>query len=340
MKIRALIVRIARQFMHDKRSLALMFVAPLLVLTLMYLVLGSSAYEPKLAAVGLPDRIVAALEGKGADVAVYDSEQRAVAEQAIRSGEVDAVVRLNGAQPEIMLEGSDPAVNRAAMMIIQQALQPQTGNAAAVAYLHGSASLTTFDHVGPVLIGFFSFFFVFLLSGIAFLRERTAGTLERLLASPVRRSEVVAGYLLGFGLFATLQSVVIVLYTIGVLDLHMSGSLLLVLLVNFSLALVALTLGTFLSAYAANEFQMVQFIPLIIVPQVFFSGLFNLETVAGWLRGLSYIMPLSYGADAMRGIMLRGEGWADVAPEVFILLTLALLLALANIFALRKHRKI
>lgn len=339
MKIRALIVRIIRQFFHDKRSLALMFAAPLLVLTLMYLVLGSSAYEPKIAAVALPHPVAAALESKGARVIVYDGEQ---AEQAIRSGEVDAILRLDGTQPEMMLEGSDPAVSRAVMMILQQTLQPRSGESQAitVTYLHGNETLTTFDHIGPVLIGFFSFFFVFLLSGISFLRERTAGTLERLLASPVRRSEVVAGYLLGFGLFAALQSAVIVLYTIGVLDLHMSGSILLVLLVNFSLAIVALTLGTFLSAYAANEFQMVQFIPLVIVPQVFFSGLFNLDAAAEWIRWLSYAMPLSYGAEALRGVMLRGEGWTDVAPEVCILFALALLLAFANIFALRKHRKI
>jgi len=181
---------------------------------------------------------------------------------------------------------------------------------------------------------------VFLLSGVAFLRERTGGTLERLLATPIRRSEIVSGYLLGFGLFAIIQSVIIAWYSIRVLGLIMEGSFWLVLISTLALAITALTMGTFISAYADNEFQMVQFIPLIIVPQVFFSGLFNMDTMADWLRWLSYLMPLSYGADALRGVMIRGESWSDIALNIYILFGLSLFFIIANIYALRKHRKI
>ena len=161
--------------------------------------------------------------------------------------------------------------------------------------------MASFDSFGPVLIGFFSFFFVFMLAGVSFLRERTSGTLERLLATPIRRFEVVLGYLSGFGLFTLLQAALIAWFAIDVLGLYMDGSIWLVLIMNLLLSLTALTLGTLLSSFASNEFQIIQFIPLVVVPQVFFSGLFNLEAMTPWLQKLSHIMPLYYGADAYAG---------------------------------------
>ena len=100
----------------------------------------------------------------------------------------------------------------------------------------------------------------------------------------------------------------------------MDGSISLVLIMNLLLSLTALTLGTLLSSFASNEFQIIQFIPLVVVPQVFFSGLFNLEAMTPWLQKLSHIMPLYYGADAMRGIMIRGEGWSDIQTDIYVLI--------------------
>jgi ABC-2 type transport system permease protein len=341
MRVRALIVRIIRQFLHDKRSLALMFVAPLFILTLMSLIFNGETYTPKIGTSGVPGTVAAALEEQGAEVTAYPDA--AAGEQALRDGEIDALIRFDQAAPAVMLEGSDPSVSRMVLMVMQQAMKsfvPQGVPEPAVTYLHGSAEMTAFDRFGPVLVGVFAFFFVFLLSGISFLRERTSGTLERLLASPIRRGEVVAGYLLGFGFFAVLQSALIAWFSIEVLDMMLAGSFWLVLAVTLVMALNALTLGTFLSAYAANEFQMVQFIPLVIVPQIFFSGLFNLETIVEWLRPISYVMPLYYGADALQGVMVRGEGWPEIALDVAVLLTLSVVFAAANVFVLRKHRKI
>jgi ABC-2 type transport system permease protein len=209
-----------------------------------------------------------------------------------------------------------------------------------ISYLHGSSDMAAFDNFGPVLIGYFSFFFVFLIAGVAFLRERTGGTLERLLATPLRRWEIVVGYVGGFGLFTMLQAALIAWFSIEILDIMMAGSFGLVLLVTLLLALTALTLGTFLSAFANNEFQMIQFIPLIIVPQIFFSGLFNMDTMIDWLRWLSVIMPLTYGAEALRDIMIRGAGWGDIAREVYVLAGFSVAFMLANILALKKHRSI
>jgi ABC-2 type transport system permease protein len=340
MRINALILRIIRQFKHDKRSLALMFVAPIFILTLMSLVFNGSDYHPKLAVVDASAPLEAMLTDQGATITMYTSIG---AEQALIEGEVDAIIAFNGVSPKVTLEGSDPSVNRSVMLLMQEAMQqlsPAAEIKPDIEYLHGSADMSAFDNFGPVLVAFFSFFFVFLLSGIAFLRERTGGTLERLLATPLKRGEIVTGYLIGFGLFAMLQSILIAWYAIEVLDMLMVGSFWLVLVVTLTLAFSALTLGTFLSAFASNEFQMIQFIPLIVVPQVFFSGLFTMETMVDWLRWLSYIMPLSYAADAMRDVMIRGEGWAAIANDIYVLLAFSLFFAVANVFALRKHRKI
>ncbi|WP_123040217.1 ABC transporter permease [Cohnella candidum] len=339
MRTRALALRIIRQFVRDRRTLALLLLAPLLVLTLMHFVFNGNQVKPDIGTVGLPTALAGRIDPNAANVTSYPDA--ASAEQALRDGKLDAVFSLSDGKPSIRMEGSDPSMNKAVMLVLQNTIQADMLTIQpSITYLHGNADLSSFDSFGPVLIGFFSFFFVFLLAGVAFLRERTTGTLERLLATPIRRSEVVAGYLLGFGLFTLLQATLIAWYSIGVLGMYMDGSVWLVLLMNLLLTLTALTLGTLLSSFASTEFQIIQFIPLVIVPQVFFSGLFNLEAMDPWLQKLSYVMPLYYGADAMRGIMLRGEGFADIQIDVYVLLGFSVAFALLNIAALRKQRAI
>jgi len=208
-----------------------------------------------------------------------------------------------------------------------------------IRYLYGDAETNFFDVLSPILVGFFVFFFVFLIAGIGLLRERTTGTLERLMSTPIRRGEVLAGYLAGYGLFAVVQTVIVVLYAIHVLDLTLAGSIWNVLLVNLLLALVALSLGILLSTFASSEFQMVQFIPLVIVPQVFFAGIFPMEGMAEWLQILGRIMPLYYGADALQGVMYRGEGIGDVYGDLLTLCVFAALFIALNVKALKKYRK-
>ncbi|RUS47167.1 ABC transporter permease [Cohnella sp. AR92] len=345
MRARALALRIIRQFARDRRTLALLFLAPLLVLTLMYFVFNGQEVKPDIGTVNYPEAWQEKLDQAGAHVHSYSSS--AEAEVALRDGKLDALLTTEGNQPSLRLEGSDPSKSKAALLLIQQALQQeiridQTSSAFSakllVSYEHGEGKLTSFDSFGPVLVGFFSFFFVFLLAGVAFLREKTTGTMERLMATPIRRYEIVSGYLIGFGVFTILQATLIALYSIHVLGLYMDGSIWLVLLTNFLLSLVALTLGTLLSSFAGTEFQIIQFIPIVIVPQVFFSGLFNLDAMNPWLQKLSYVMPLYYGADAMRGIMLRGERFADIQLNIYVLLAFSIAFILLNIASLKKQR--
>ncbi|CAN7453205.1 ABC transporter permease [Paenibacillus sp. LjRoot153] len=343
MRIRAIVIRILRQFFHDKRTLMMMLVAPMLILFMMSLVFNGNTYVPKLGAVNVPAPLIQKLQDLNAEVAIYSAEE---AQTELDNVHLDAVLVMNGTTPQLTLEGSDPSKNKAVLFLLQKALQSSapTGTATALAptitYLHGGADMAAFDNFGPVLIGFFVFFFVFLLSGVSFLRERTGGTLERLLATPLRRWEIVVGYILGFGIFTTLQATLIAWFATSVLGLMMVGSFWYVLLITLLLALAALSLGTLISAFANNEFQMIQFIPLIIVPQVFFSGLFSLDTMSVYLRWIGHLMPLYYGADALRNIMIRGAGWDRIWLDVLVLASFTLVFMILNIVALKKHRKI
>lgn len=342
MRIWAIILRILRQFRRDKRTLALMFIAPIFVLTLMNIVFNGSQYEPKLGSINTPDVMNERFEKLGATVLKYETREEA--EAALDYRKIDALVESSEGQLQVKIEGSEPSVNKAVLLLMQkvgEGLQSDVASPSlSIAYLHGSEDMTSIDQLGPILIGFFIFFFVFLIAGVSFLRERTTGTLERLLSTPLKRWEIVLGYTGGFGLFTILQALLISWYSIKVLGILMTGSFLYVLLLTLLMSMTALTLGTLISAFANNELQMIQFIPLIIVPQFFLSGMFPLETLPEWLRGFGVIMPLTYGAHALTNVMIRGKGWEAIASDVYVLIGFSLLFILLNILALRKHRKI
>lgn len=339
MRVTGVIIRIIRQFFRDKRSLAMMFGAPMLLLWLLSLVFTQKDYVPHIAVVDMPAQLVKVMKNQKASIYEYNIEK---AMSELENQKVDAVIRLENGKMNIVLEGSDSSKNRAVLQILQKSTEKNDISIMKpeVNYLHGSKNFTMFDGLGPVLIGFFTFFFVFILSGVSFVRERLSGTLERLLSTPIKRWEIVVGYIIGFGIFAFIQSIIIVSFSVYILNLYVAGSIWLTLLITCMLSLTALTLGTFLSAYANNEFQMIQFIPLVIVPQIFFSGLFPIESMNKWLQMLGKLFPLTYGADAMRQVMIRNQGFTEIALDLTVLLLFSILFAVGNVFALKKHRKI
>ncbi|MGS0441050.1 ABC transporter permease [Bacillus cereus] len=339
MRVTGVIIRIIRQFFRDKRSLAMMFGAPMLLLWLLSLVFTQKDYVPHIAVVDMPAQLVKVMKNQEASIYEYNTEK---AMSELENQKVDAVIRLENGKMNIVLEGSDSSKNRAVLQILQKSTEKNDVSIMKpeVNYLHGSKDFTMFDGLGPVLIGFFTFFFVFILSGVSFVRERLSGTLERLLSTPIKRWEIVVGYIIGFGIFAFIQSIIIVSFSVYILDLYVAGSIWLTLLITCMLSLTALTLGTFLSAYANNEFQMIQFIPLVIVPQIFFSGLFPIESMNKWLQMLGKLFPLTYGADAMRQVMIRNQGFTEIVLDFTVLLLFSILFAIGNVFALKKHRKI
>lgn len=262
MRIRALVIRIIRQFIRDKRSLGMLIVAPILILTLVSVVFSGDEIEPEVGAVNLDDSLLAAFNAEDLSIIEYPTDEAAT--KAVNQGIIDGFVEMKNNKIEITLEGSDPAVNKAFLIRTHKTIQkmkvPNESSNPLITYINGSEEMDSFDYIGPFLIGFFAFFFVFLIAGVSFLRERTTGTLEKLLSTPLRCWEIVAGYVIGFGVFTTIQSIVIVWFSISVLDIMMMGSILWVLFITCLLSMTALTLGILLSTFAKNELQMIQFI--------------------------------------------------------------------------------
>jgi len=264
---------------------------------------------------------------------------------------------------QIKLEGSDPTVASGMsdlatgltrqLDIALAALKAQQGQAVQTLptvaaslpfsvgdpqYLHGGPEYTFNDSIAPVFIGIFSFFFVFLLTSVAFLRERSQGTIERVMVSPLTRTEMVIGYVCGFTLFALVQSLVILLFVVFALRVHYSGNLALVFLVSALLTIGSVNLGIFLSTFAQNEFQIVQFIPLVFGIQVFLSGIFwPIAQIPKALQPISYILPLTYANDALRGVMLKSEGIGEISGQLTALLVFALLMVLLSSLTMRRQ---
>jgi len=337
MRVIAIMIRILLQLKHDKRTIGLMIVAPILVLTLMSLIFNGNVYHPKIGIINAPLSFVNKLEDKDAKIIRLNENN---SEESLNLFEVDAVINFESGVPNIKLEGSDPAKSKAVLSLVQSIMHPVPSSGTDITYLYGYEDMSSFDNFGPILIGFYVFFFVFLIAGVSFLSERNTGTLERTLASPIKRWEIVVGYLLGFGVFTVIQSALIAWYSIEVLNLMMIGPFALVLIITILTAMSALSIGTFISAFAENEMQMIQFIPIVIVPQVFFSGLFDLSTMEPLLQVVGRFTPLWYAADALRNIMIRGKGWNSIAFDVMILSLFCIFFVIANILALKKHRKI
>ena len=334
--IRAMIKRILRQMKHDKRTLALVFGAPIMLLTLIYFVLGDSVADINVAAVNCPAEYIERLEELEVKV-IRMTETEAY--QALVESEINASVIIENNEMLISIDGSNSSKTAQTLNLLKTAKMNASSiyNLVDVEYVYGYDGLPMFDNYGSVLIGFIVFFFVFLISGISFLQERTSGTLERLLSTPIERWQVVVGYAMGFGIIVMIQSVIVAFYCVYVLKVMMIGNFLLVLLVVLLAAITALTLGVLMSTLAKNEFQMIQFIPIVVVPQVFFSGLFDLSE--GWLL-VGRVMPLYYVADALNKIMIKGMGLKEIFVDVAVLVTFSVTFMILNTKILKKYREI
>ncbi|MCP9328011.1 ABC transporter permease [Liquorilactobacillus satsumensis] len=379
MRIIAMAKRVITEMLRDRRTLALMFLAPLVILSLFYFLFQSNKQQTtSLAVRNVDDALVQELKGKHLKIHKVTADKDA--QTLIKKYNYAGFLTQNGNKLTLTLQNSDQSktarikqsfqsaqiklraaetkrqLKKQAIMIqrLQQQLnvnhpQSQTSSSNQTKsaqyqlktnYLYGSSSSTFFETLLPIMIGFVVFFFVFLISGISLLRERTSGTLERLLATPVRRSELIGGYLLGFGIFALCQTVVIVLFSIFVFKVQILGSLWNVLLVNILLAFVALALGLFVSSFASSEFQMVQFIPLIVIPQIFFSGIIPVAQMSAPLRMFAHLMPLYYGGQSLANVVEKGVSFAQIAPNLGILLIFVVIFLVLNQLALRKYRQI
>jgi ABC-2 type transport system permease protein len=364
-RLRALVRRVMQEIRRDRPSLALLFVAPLVITGLVtFIVRGSEAPSVSATVVGpggavgeaVAGRLATSLEAAG--VTVVPTADEAAAHAAVESGAVDVAILLapdlarGSASIRVLTNGLDPAGEGAEIRVVSTALLSTAADAL-------GGRLPTIDHetvygtpsddpiapFAPAIVGFFVYFFVYLLTGVSFLRERTGGTLERLMATPVTRGEVVAGYTIGFCLFATVQVALLMAWALGSvqvpsigplpafsigLGIHVAGGPLVAYLVVLALAVGAVSLGIFLSTFARTELQVIQFIPLVLVPQFLLSGvLFPVSTLPAVLQPLVKVMPLAYAVDGLRQVFVRG---ADLSVPA-LQLDLAVLVGAAVLFA-------
>ena len=174
-----------------------------------------------------------------------------------------------------------------------------------------------FDAVGPALLAMFPFIVMFLVTSVTTLRERSGGTLERLLAMPMGKLDFLLGYGAAFGVVAAVQSALAVGISVGLLDLEVRGPVWLLTVVAVVDAVLGTALGLFVSAFAQPEFQAVQFMPAIVIPQILLCGLFvPRDQLPPLLGAISDLLPLSYAVDAMTTLTRTsqtGDVWADLA---------------------------
>jgi ABC-2 type transport system permease protein len=367
-RIAAVFRRIVAQFRRDRRSLALLFVAPLAIIALLGWVLSSSgasttriaivneSSQPLVGAV-VAEKLQTALAGVDGIVIDTNVKDDASARQALKDRTLDLVVILppefssTNRTIEMLSLGLNPTGESSAIPALQKALTSVMAESLGVtlptierATIYGSPDATVLDTLAPVVVGFFVYFFVFILTGISFLRERMGGTLERLLATPVSRAEIVVGYSLGFAFFATIQIAVVLGFVLGRLEIpalgpvpafaiglgvRMVGSPLLAYLIVLVLGLGAVSLGIFISTFARTELQILQFIPIVIVPQGLLGGFFwPIEQLPDLLQPVARILPVTYAIDGLRQVMIAG---ADLANGQ-VLFDLAVLLGIAAVF--------
>jgi ABC-2 type transport system permease protein len=375
-RIAALFRRVVEEIRRDRPSIALLFIAPILVTGLVTFILREGQ-TPTIDAVvvnqaGEPGTIVAgALRAalQSTDGSVRDSADEATARAQIEDGSATVAIVLppglaTGSAPSITVitNGLDPSGDAVQLAALQKALLSAatavTGRTLPTivhSTVYGTPSGDPITPYAPVLVAFFVYFFVYLLTGISFLRERTGGTLERLMATPVSRAEIVTGYTLGFGLFAVFQVTLLIVWVLGTahipaigplpafsigLGVALAGAPLLAFIVVLLLALGAVSLGIFLSSFARTELQIIQFIPLVIVPQFLLSGvLFPVSSLPAVIRPLAPLLPLSYAVDGLRQVFIRGAdlGVAALRWDLVVLAGFALLFATIASLTIRRE---
>ena len=360
MRTIAIAKKVIKELLRDKRTLAMMFVAPVFIMWLMNLMFSASTtVNVKLATQDLPTGLVTKMdELDHVDVETYQDLDQA--KKALADEKVDAVISYKDGEYQvdyantdaskttmtrqvlrtsIVNEGTDQLLSRVKQALPQLKLDAKAPEIKE-SYQYGDKNTGFFARMIPILIGFVVFFFVFLISGMALLKERTSGTLDRLLATPVKRSEIVYGYMLSYGIIAIFQTAVVVLAAIWLLDVEVVGSILNVIIVNVVLALVALAFGILLSTLAKSEFQMMQFIPLVIMPQLFFSGIIPLSSMGEWALTVGKFLPLTYSGDAISQIILYGHNLGDILSNLGVLMVFLIILTILNIVGLRRYRKV
>jgi ABC-2 type transport system permease protein len=367
-RILAITLRVFRGFRHDPRSIGLMIIAPIVAMSVFGIAFGGevtnidviivnddTGFSPMNETLFISNMIIDNLDPEFLNIKYMDSMDDAV--KQVEDGEVWAAIHFPSNFSSSLTTGrtvvitiradmSNPQVYSAIFIQLQGAIRTTMDDLGMENTLQIDDSDPVYgegaeysDFLIPGVIAFAIFMLTTLLTLLSFTSERVNHTLDRLLVTPATEPEIVFGYALAFGIIGTFQAIILVAWGILAFDIMIVGSVALAIFVTALLAIASQAMGILLSAAARTEAQAVQFIPLIVLPVFLLSGIFwPIQAIPGWLRPASYLLPPTYAVDALRSIMVRGWGLAEIWPNVLALLVFIMVfLTLATLSLRRKH---
>lgn len=382
MAIQWIALRVIQEIVRDRRTLAIFFIVPMVVMSLIYYAL----HEEETVNIGIVSHkemkniekmlIRGLKKNSGVNVKIFeykDSFNKEKAFEKIKNDGVQGIIyldkklledRVSGKTGyiEIFLEGSRPTVTSS----ILAGIASSTGDLASALYfeitrkspflrnfpinvkpmelkrefLYGSENYKIIDFFLPVFPPFFIFFFTFILATVTFQRERLRGTLDRLLIAPVSFAQVVAGYVCGFFIFSFFQAIIILTFILALLGFTITTSqLFAIIIVTIFMMLIALVSGLLASFLASNEFQALQFIPLVILPQIFLSDIiWSIDEFPMVFRIISKLLPLTHANVAMRNVLIKNQTIFDTIPQLGILTCFILAALLFLVLAAKREK--
>lgn len=343
-RVLAVAMKSLGQLANDRRTIAFVLVVPLVLILVFGYGFGG---QPSHVATVVSDRdtgpagslLLADLPTGTLDLTFVSSPQAAY--DAVHAGSASAAIVIGAnfsrdlasgnATLTLYVDGSSPTNVQAVIGAVQSAIQKALASSQAKAplvvspsYVYGSDSTTFIDTLAPGVMALVAAFATTILAILILVREKSQGLLERLFASPLRPSEFVAGHAVSLALVAAAQTIVVLLASILVFHASFVGNLALAFGLLILFALGNIGLGMLISALAQSEFQAVQLIPLLIFPQLLFSGaLFPIDTIPVSFRPVSQVLPLTYAADALRSVLLRGWGADSLGVDLLALVLYA-----------------
>ncbi len=377
-RILAIAQKNLRSLRHDRRTIGFLVFMPLIMITIFGYTFGGDVKNIDVYIVNLDQApanqslavaIIADLETRETlhIVHVYgppeaSTDPVAIGREKVKDADIWATIVFNetftvdaralagngagqSALVTLIVDGTNPNIVQAISSDILTSIRTALGSSAFVAPISVSTDLVYgkdarfIDFFAPGVMGLAAMMVTFMLSIISFIHERSTSTLDRLLSTPVTEGEIVAGYALAFGLVGLIQSVVIILTAVALFDIQIIGNPLTVLLIIFVFSAGNQGMGFLLSSRAKNEFQAIQFIPLILFPSILLSGVFwPIEAVPAILRPISSFIPLTYAVEGMRSVMIRGWGVGDIWLQLGVLVLFACVMLLLSAYSLRKRR--